>query len=189
MNKQKTGIILLLILLMTFMLGYGLAYLVQNQEIFTRSKKPVIHISNIERTVQKNTPVIFEKEYRNSAKIIASEFPYREAIMGKKLTEIRKTYSNANGFTVYWQGDALMVHQRINDWSPGDKNKLRLKEYRGMVAVYQGPNSEQDKLMRVTAIRFTTLPEQIQKAIREEKYEFKDEQALNDALENMDEYI
>lgn len=189
MNKQRTGIVLLLILLLTFLFGYGLAYVVQNQEIFSRAKKPAVTISGIERTVQKDTPVIFEKEYQYSAKVIASEFPYKDNITGKNLTEIRRTYSNANGFTIYWQGETLVVHQRVNDWSPGDKNRLRLKEYRGMVAVYQGPDVEHDKLLRVTAIRFNTLPDQIQQAIQQGQYEFKDEQALNDALENMDEYI
>lgn len=189
MNKQRTGVILLLILLLTFLVGYGLAYVVQNKDILTHSKKPAMNISNVERKVQKNTPVIFEKEYQYSAKVIASEFPYKEEINGKNLTEIRRTYSSANGFSVYWQGDALLVHQHVNDWSPGDKNRLRLREYKGMVAVYQGPDKEHDKLLRVTAIRFNTLPLQIQQAIRQGQYEFKDEQALNDALENMDEYI
>ena len=82
-----------------------------------------------------------------------------------------------------------MIHQSLDDWSPADKSKLRLKEYRGMIAVYQGPDAENDRLLRITAIRFSTLPKQIQQSISAGKYEFKDEQALNDALENMDEYM
>jgi len=189
LNKQRTGFFLLLILLFTFMLGYGLANVAKSNKIWTGSRKPAINIVNIERSVQKDTPVIFEQEYQRSAKVIVSEFPYQADIIGKTLTEIRKKYSITNGFTIYWQDATLMIHQRVNDWSPGDKSKLRLKEYRSMVAVYQGPDEENDGLLRVTAIRFETLPTQIQQSIREGKYEFEDEQALNDALENMDEYI
>lgn len=189
MNKQRMGFILLLILLFTFMLGYGLANVAKSNKIWTGSRKPALNIVNIERRIQKDTPVIFEKEYQRSAKVIVSEFPYQEDIIGKTLTEIRKKYSIANGFTIYWQDTNLMIHQSLDDWSPGDKQTLRLKEYRGMVAVYQGYDEKNDGLLRVTAIRFSTLPTQIQQSIREGKYEFKDEQALNDALENMDEYI
>ena len=189
MNKQRMGFILLLILLFTFMLGYGLANVAKSNKIWTGSKKPAINIVNIERRIQKDTPVIFEKEYQLSGKVIVSKFPYQEDIIGMTLTEIRKKYSIANGFTIYWQDATLMIHQRLEGWAPEDKSKLRLKEYRGMVAVYQGPDKQNDGLLRVTAIKFVTLPTQIQQSIREGKYEFKDEQALNDALENMDEYI
>ncbi len=189
MNKQRTGFVLVLILLLTFMLGYSLANVARSNKIWTGSRKPAINIVNIERRIQKDTPVTFEKEYQRSAKIIISEFPYKDDIIGKTLTEIRKTYTIANGFTIYWQDATLMIHLSVDDWAPGDKQKLRLKEYRGMVAVYQGPDVKSDGLLRVTAIKFSTLPTQIQQSIREGKYEFKDEQALNDALENMDEYI
>lgn len=189
MNKQRTGFILLLILLFTFMLGYGLAYVAQNKGIWYGAKKPAMQISNVERRIQKDTPIIYEREYERSGKVVVSDFPYKEDIIGKNLTEIRKKYSTANGFTISWQEKTLMIHQHMEDWSPSDKNKLRLKEYRGMLAVYQGPTEDNDRLLRVTAIKFKTLPTQIQESIREGQYEFKDEQALNDALENMDEYI
>lgn len=189
MNKQRMGIILILILLFTFMLGYGLAYVAQNNKNWTGTRKPAMNTVNIERRIQKDTPIIFEREYIQSAKVIVSEFTYKDDIIGKTLTEIRQKYSKANGFTIYWQDTTLMIHQRVDDWSPGDKNKLRLKEYRGMVGVYEGPDARHDRLLKVTVIHFSTLPTQIQQSIREGKYEFKDEQALNDALENMDEYI
>lgn len=189
MQKQKMGFVLLIILLFTFMLGYNLANVVQNKGIGRGTKKPALNIENIERHIKIDTPVIFEKEYQRSEKIIVSEFPYKEDIIGKTITEIRKKYNTANGFTIYWQGENLMIHQKLDDWSPLDKGKLRLKEYHGRVAVYQGTDKENDKLLRVTDIKFATLPTQIQMSIRAGEYEFNDQQALNDALENMDEYI
>lgn len=189
MNKQRMGFILLLILLFTFMLGYGLAYVAQNTKIWNGSRKPVTNTVNVERRVQKDTPIVFEKEYKRSGKVVVSEFTYKNDIIGKTLKEIRQKYSSTNGFTIYWQDTTLMIQQCLDDWSPGDKGKFRLKEYRGMIAVYQGPDAENDRLLKITAIRFSTLPTQIQQSICAGQYEFKDEQALNDALENMDEYI
>lgn len=65
----------------------------------------------------------------------------------------------------------------------------RLKEYQGRVAIYQGPDSSNDKLLRVTNLPMASLPEDIQEKIRQGSYEFTSEEALNDALENFDEYL
>lgn len=189
MKRQRMGAVLLTILLSSFALGYALAYVVQTQNIWHGSKKPAVHIADLEPRVTKDTPIIYKKEYTLSARVIVSDFTYKDDIIGKSLDQVRDKYSSANGFSIFWQDKTLLIHQKINDWSPEDKAKLRLKEYRSKVAVYRGPNSKNDALFRVTAIAFNTLPIQVQKAIQEGKYEFQDEQALNDALENMDEYI
>ncbi len=57
-----------------------------------------------------------------------------------------------------------------------------------MVAVYRGVEEEK-VLERVTVIRMDLLPAAIQKDIRAGKFEFGDKNALNDALENLDEYL
>jgi len=189
MQRQRPGLFLVLILLSSFILGYALAYAVQTQNIWNGSRQPAINIAQIEPRISQNTPIIYEREYTRSGKVVISEFSYKEDLIGKTVEEIRAKYSSANGFKIVWQDNTLMIHQRVEDWSQEDKGKLRLKEYRDMVAVYQGPDIKNDKLLRVTAIRFSTLPTRIQAAIRAVQYEFKDEEALNDALENMDEYI
>jgi len=117
-----------------------------------------------------------------------TDFTDKEQLIGKTLTEIRQQYRAANGFRIFWQNQALIIHQRIDDWSPEDKAKLRLKVYQDWVAVYQGPDGENDTLLRVTGIKYSGLPTQVQQTIRDGKYEFANEQSLNDALENMDEY-
>jgi len=83
----------------------------------------------------------------------------------------------------------LVIRQAIDDWTPEDKQKCRLKEYQGMVAIYIGPDAEHDILMKVTAIRFDSLPVSIKEAIRNGEYEFQNEAEVNDALENLDEYF
>ena len=65
----------------------------------------------------------------------------------------------------------------------------RLKEYHGRVAIYQGPDPDNDKLLRVTNLPVDALPKEVQDKIRTGSYEFTSEEALNDALENFDEYL
>ncbi|WP_157609555.1 hypothetical protein [Syntrophomonas zehnderi] len=188
-NKPRIGAYLITILVASFAMGYGLAYLVQTQNIWPNSKKPAVHITEPMPRITENTPILFKKEYILSARVFEAEFTDKNGIIGMSLAQVREKYSPANGFSVSWQDKTLLILQKINDWSPQDKGKTRLKKYREMVAVYRGPDSHNDTLWRVTAIRFDTLPAQIQKGIEDGKYEFMDDQALNDTLENMDEYI
>jgi len=188
MKKPRLGVLLILILLASFALGYSLSYLAQSQGNWTISRKPAVNIVSLERSIQKDTAIVWEREYIRSGKMLVSDFTYKEALFGKTLAEIRQQYTAANGFRIIWQNQALIVHQRIDDWSPEDKAKLRLKVYQDRVAVYQGPDRENDTLLRVTGIKCSRLPVQVQQEIQTGQYEFANKQALNDALENMDEY-
>jgi hypothetical protein len=154
-----------------------------------QQQKPAIQAKSAELRVDAETPITLEKEYLRSQKVIISDFEYKKDIIGYTLDEIRTKYTEANGFSVTFKDSNLLIHQTIDDWSPEDKAKYRLKEFRGMIAIYIGPNSENDSLQRVTAIRFLALPLDIREAIAQGKYEFNNEEAINDALENLDEYL
>jgi len=188
MKKPRLGVLLILILLASFALGYSISYFVQSQGNWSISRKPAVNIVSLERSIQKDTAIVWEREYIRSGKMLVSDFTYKEDLLGKTLTEIRQQYRAENGFRIIWQNQALIIHQRIDDWSPEDKAKLRLKVYQERVAVYKGPDRQNDTLLRVTGIKYSGLPVQIQQAIQTGQYEFANEQALNDALENMDEY-
>ena len=54
--------------------------------------------------------------------------------------------------------------------------------------MYKGPDGDNDSLLKITGIIFSQLPQQIKQDIQAGKYEFDDEQSLNDTLENLDEY-
>lgn len=188
MKKSGLGAFLILILLASFALGYSISYLIKSQGDWNISRKPAVNIVSLERRIEKDTAIVWEKEYIRSSKMQVTDFTDREQLIGKTLTEIRQQYGAANGFRIFWQNQALIIHQRIDDWSPEDKAKLRLKIYQDRVAVYQGPDGENDTLLRVTGIKYASLPAQVQQALKDGKYEFANEQSLNDALENMDEY-
>jgi hypothetical protein len=171
-------------------LGLGLVISeVLRTDLGNKQQKPAIQVKSAELRLDADTPIVLEKEYLRSHKVIISDFEYKQDIIGNTLEEIKAKYTEANGFVVTFKDDSLLIHQVIDDWSPEDKAKYRLKEFRGMVAIYKGPNSENDSLQRVTAIRFSTLPLDIREAIGKGKYEFANEDAINDALENLDEYF
>lgn len=189
MKKTFTGITLLGLFLMVFFGGYFIG----SYKVFEVKQKLVLGVDedkqlDIER-IDENSQIIMEKEYQRCQHIVISDFEPKEQLLGKSLDEIRRIYSPQNGFSLSLQNDTLCIRQSIDDWCPQDKGKYRLKEYQGRVAVYQGADEKNEVLQRVTAINMQALPIDIQKAIREGDYEFQNEELLNDALENLDEYL
>jgi hypothetical protein len=87
-------------------------------------------------------------------------------------------YPEDQGYTVSLRNDTLIIHQLVNDFCPQDQKTFRLKEYKGLVAVYSGP-VENEALIRITAIRVEFLPLEVQQSLKDGKYEFKSEAALN----------
>ncbi len=152
-------------------------------------QKPAVNTGMAEIIVDIDTPVVLETEYLRSQKLIISEFQGRADIMGLSLEEIRRKYTNTNGYSIDFINDSLVIRQSVDDWAPEDKAKCRLKEYQGMVAIYNGPDGQHDVLMKVTAIHFSGLPANIKESILNGDYEFENEAAVNDALENLDEYF
>jgi len=187
-SKQKMSLMLVIVLMASFALGYFLADFMKDVHI-SKEQKPVINIKNEVVLIEAHTPIVFEKEYIKSNQVVISDFQNKADIIGKTLDQIRSQYTVQNGFSITYTNGSLLIRQKIDDWSPDDKAKLRLKIFKGMIAVYQGPNGDNDTLLRVTAIHLGTLPPSVQELVKQGKYEFKSEEALNDALENLDEYV
>lgn len=188
MNRKVVYAFLGISIVVGLVLGYYFG-----SESFVRfypeQQKPAVNTGSPGLIVNSDTPVILETEYLRSQKMIISEFQSRADIMGLNLEEIRGKYTDANGYSINFINDNLVIRQSVDDWSPEDKAKCRLKEYQGMVAIYTGPDSQHDALMKVTAIHFYGLPVNIREAMLNGEYEFENEAAVNDALENLDEYF
>ena len=188
MNRRVVAMVLGISVLAGLATGYYLKSL--SPGIFgPGQQKPAVNTAKAEVRVDEGTPVILEKEFLRSHKVIISEFENRSDIIGFSLDEIRSRYSPENGFFIKFTDGSLVIRQALDDWDPEDKARCRLKEYQGMEAVYTGPDSEHDSLMKVTAIRFASLPDIIKEAIHNGEYEFQNEAEVNDALENLDEYF
>jgi hypothetical protein len=188
MSRISAGL-MLAVLLVGFGIGWGISTLWDHLHAGNSVQKPVITASQDNDTINKDSQIIFEREYARCGHLVISEYSQRENLMGKTLTELRSVFRYDDGYKLDLQGNTLVIRQKIDDWCPDDKNMYRLKEYQGRVAIYQGPDSSNDKLLRVTNIPMVSLPEDIQDKIRQGSYEFTSEEALNDALENFDEYL
>ena len=188
MKKQTIFLIIIGVLITSFGIGYAFAFIYQNIHAPRSEQKPAMEAKESELSVSADTQIIFEREYK-CGHVLVSEFEHREALIGKTLQEIRKTWTDKNGYRIAWQDRTLVIHQFIDEWCPAEQEKCRLKVYQGQIAIYKGPDSQNDSLERVTAISWGNLPEDIQKAIEAGEYEFKNRQDLNDCLENLDEYF
>lgn len=188
MRRISAGLVLL-VLVTGFAAGWGISSLWSYVNNGKNVQKPIITASQDTDKVNDDTQIVFEQEYLRCRHVIISEFAQRDQLMGKALSELRQAFNSANGYQINMQGQTLVIRQKINDWCPQDKEKYRLKEYQGKVAIYQGPDSDNDILLRVTNLPLEMLPAEIQEKIRAGSYEFTSEQALNDALENFDEYL
>jgi len=185
MRKRYQGLILVGALLCSFGLGYFVAY--NYRQYDNLSQKPVSASKDF--TVHEDTKVTLERIYTRCRHVVTSDFKGRKYLKGRSLEEIRKLYTFKEGYLVWFNEDgSLVIHQRVDDWCPEDKDKRHLGVYKGYVAVYKGPTGYNEEIVRITRIRVETLPAKMRQDIMSGNLEFKDDTTLNDALESLDEY-
>lgn len=189
MNRQLKGWLSISVLLIFFGLGYLAANLYNHWNTPNVTQKPVADIKEKRNIINEDTQIVYEQEYLKCGHIIISEFNDRQILEGKTIDQVKKIFTAANGYTLEFENNTLIVHQDIDDWCNADKNKCRLKEFQGRVAVYIGPDQNNDRLEKVTNIYMSSLPAEIQEKIRQGEWEFNDIDSVNDALENLDEYL
>ncbi len=188
-NRLIPGI-LLIFLMLSLALGAYLANIYSSLELKKAESIEKAVVQNMEaNTIKYDDGVIYEQQFSKCGHIIIAPFDDQGALIGKSVDELRKQYTVKNGYQLSYQHNTLSIKHKIDDWCTVDKEKCRLKEYKGRIAVYQGPNGEHDVLMRVTDIKVDSLPEKIRHAIENGEYEFENMEHLNDALENLDEYL
>ncbi|MGI5921483.1 MAG: hypothetical protein ACOX6I_07080 [Syntrophomonadaceae bacterium] len=189
MNNRRMGLIVIAMLIVSFGIGYTLSNAYQYFSLKDIQQKPVVNVEQNHDIITEDTQVVLEKEYTRCGHLVVSPFENKKSIIGKTLEELKEQYTAQNGFRITLYKQALIIRQTIDDWCPRDKEKCRLKDFKGMVAVYMGPDDKNDRLLRVTNIKISSLPGDLQKMILNGEYEFDNQQALNDALENLDEYL
>ena len=95
-----------------------------------QDKKPALEISSKAKTVTPNTPIVYEKEYTKCGHTVMSSFENSQDLVGKELVCIQRKYSPAQGYSISWQGDTLVIKQQIDEFCPQDKGSYRLKNTR-----------------------------------------------------------
>jgi len=190
MNKYGLSVIAVGIIMISFGLGFLLGDIQPEQKpLVNGENKSVIVVEQEADVINDDTKIVFEQEYLRCGHVIISKFPGEDKLLGKNIDELEQEYSVSNGYTVNLEDNTLTIRQKVPDWCPADKEKCRLGEYQGRVAVFKGADVNCDSLLRVTEIRIEMLPADIADEIIQGAYEFENESALNDALENLDEYL
>lgn len=188
MYKGWQGVFFLAILGFFFGIGYFLASFWSDFPDVDKAKKPVIEVKEKSNLISEDTQVIYEEVYTRCGHVIISEFPERDSLNGKTIDDISSIYSSREGYEIKKDGESLVIRHTVDEYCPAEYEKRRLKEYKGYVAIFKGPK-EEEVLEKVTNIKMGNLPAEEQDKIRRGDYEFRDEGALQDALENFDEYI
>ncbi len=189
MRKQVNVVLAITVWAVFFGLGFLLANIYNAYTIRDTPQKPVVDIKEKREIITEDTQIIYEQKFLLCNHMVISPFKDREILEGKSLEQLKKSFTAVNGYDLKLENDTLIIYQEIDDFCPEDKKKCRLKDYQGFVAVYKGANADNDALEKVTSIRMNSLPPEIQKKIRQGEWEFSDINAINDALENLDEYL
>ncbi|NLB52247.1 MAG: hypothetical protein GX808_04825 [Syntrophomonadaceae bacterium] len=191
MKQRFVPGILLIFLFLSLAIGSFLANIYSSLDVkkAESTERPVIRESTEDVSIKIDDTIILEQEFSKCKHVVIAPFKDKQDLLGKRISEIKQQYTMKNGYQVSYAQNTLIIHQIIDDWCSVDKEKCRLKEYKGRVGVFQGPNTENDALMRVTEIKIESLPDHIRQAIEKGEYEFENMERLNDALENLDEYL
>lgn len=188
-TKKINQAILIAVLLISALTGYYITTIYRELQAGAVEEKPVMQIKESEKIVKQDTQIIFEQQFSYCNHVVISELKEKEKVIGKTIAQIRALYPLKNGYQVVYRDNTLTIHQRVDGWCPQEEQRCRLKDYKGRIAIFQGPNAENDVLQRVTNLYTDQLPEEIKNKILQGEYEFENMEQLNDALENFDEFL
>ena len=138
--------------------------------------------------IRGDTAITFQKLYVKSQETVSGALPERNTLNGKTLADIYRFYPPERGYEVRYADNALVIRQRVDDFSPRQKEKYRLKAYQEWVAIYQGASAQSDVLQKVTSVRWESLPPDVQEKLKNGSYEFDTIEQVNDVLMNFDEW-
>jgi hypothetical protein len=188
LNRITRGIVILLVVGASF--AFGLIASNYHDRIEGLYRQPIMKVTGREVSlVTPDTPIILEQAYAKCRHIVTSGYEGQEKLVGKSLAKIQQDFPYKDGYLVWFSEDGtLVIHQRIEDWCPADRNRVHLGLFKGNVAVFKGPGGVDEEAVRITGIRGETLPERLRKDLEAGLLEYKVEDEANFVLENLDEY-
>ena len=127
MKQRFVPGILLIFLFLSLAVGAFLANIYNRMEMKKAEsiEKPVI-IQNTENdTISIDDAIILEQEFLKCQHVIIAPFKDKQDLTGKRISEIKQQYTAQNGYQVSYNQNTLIIHQKIDDWCPVDKEKCR----------------------------------------------------------------
>lgn len=188
MNKYSRGILVILVVGVSFVVGLWLGNYSRDYNIWSTQQTSGID-STDQKKVTAEISVVREISYARCHHIVREGFENPRQLLGMGLDEVRAKFSFKNGYLVWFEGDnSLVIHQRVEDWCPEDGKKFHLGLFKDHVAVFKGPGGTNDEVVRVTGIKIEGLPEEVVKELENGKMEYEGEENVNFVLESLDEY-
>lgn len=178
----KTGMVILLLLVIIAVGILGDIYFKQPQETETAPLSPV----NTAQTsyVGKDTPVVQEIYYRQCRHLIRQTLIGDEKFAEKSFSELR-----GEGWNISWsEKGELIAFTEKDGLCPDDAEKRHLGIYEGEVAIYEGPSGASGEMLEVLGIKIESLYPQWQEMLQNGGIDFDSNDDLLNALENLDEF-
>jgi len=154
--------------------------------------------------VAADTVVNWERLYACKDTEVLRNEPVSEDMIGLSIDELAAQYP-PDVWKITFRGSKLLtISEQSEELCSIHKNYRHLGVFQDRLAVYEGPLGYNEKIVRIESISLSNLPEEMQIKLRQameydkqaapiakklrQEFEFKTEDALDAALENIDEH-
>mgnify|MGYP000942040221 CR=1 FL=1 len=150
------------------------------------------------QNLNNSVPVVAESKIIGSHTIVKEQIYYRKCRhmetqeLKNHVDYVGKTHADleAGGWQVYDAPDgAVIITKDMEGFCPADEEKRHIAQAGDYLGIYHGPVNMGGELITEIPIKVSELPQDWQTRILTGGYEFKGEEELMDALENLDELM
>ncbi len=103
------------------------------------------------------------------------------------LQDLRSLYPARDGWRVGYTGDEVKINRTRQALCPSCRNKTHLGKKGDFVAVIRGPAGVDGGIIRVTALRLSSLPPTVRTQAEKGELDLPDEKALLQILDSLEE--
>ncbi|KYH32333.1 hypothetical protein [Neomoorella mulderi] len=171
--------------LMIFLLGGLVAY--QQARVSTGQRPVILRVPGLLEPRVLEEPRL-ERYYRDCGHREPIPLPAGVKWNWAGKEELSILFPPPEGWRITREGERLVITQEVDGLCPADAPKRHLAIKDGLVAIYQGPAGSLGPLMRVTSLKFTSLPPSWREKIENGQAEFNSEQEVLEALDSLDEF-
>lgn len=189
-NMDRTRKIITVMLIFTVSFGAGVLSSRYKDELKGLYQQAALKVFNYEGLiVEGQNLVIQEQAFTRCRHIVTSVYPDANKLSGKNLNELKEMLPYEKGYLIWQEEDgSLIIHQRVEDWCPEDREKVHIGILNDYVTVFRGPGGIDDEIIRTTKIKAATIPHKLKQTMEAGILEFGSEEQADFVLDNLDEY-
>lgn len=161
--------------------------LINNEKYNAKNSK---YNRGIDQVITPATEIVREYHYLECGHVMVGLPRNDPALVGLTLSQLSMIYTPSDGWEVIQDGsNRVILRLNLEELCPKCVTKRHLGVIDGKVAIFYGPAGYQGALDRLTNLSISKLPLDWQDAIRAGILEFKDIEALTQALDSLDEFF